>query len=328
MKTLHDYKIHEQFNNILLITQATAKITKTNKVYITLSLRDSSEELTGNVWTNVEPTTENINALEASYASGNFIRINANISEYNGKRQLTINEATLVPKESTEIDPLQFVASAPKTKNQLELTTNDLIESITNETWHKIVKTLYQNNKSKYLSHPAAKSVHHAVYSGLAFHSTSIALDADAIAKLYPQINRDLLVSGALIHDMGKIIELSGPIATEYTFDGKMFGHIVILNDMLDAIINADPIYYENHKLETTLLKHMILSHHGKLEWGSPVQPHLLEAQILHQLDALDANIFAISSALAETQNGQWSNKIYSLDNQEFYKIPDLNKTL
>jgi 3'-5' exoribonuclease len=322
MTLLKDLKTYDNINKPLLITDSSVKTTKNNKLYTAIKLRDRSEEISAMIWSDVPPTNENIQNLQTIYKSGQIVMVSGTIGSYNDQRQLTItNIRPLADNEAINVDEL--LETGPKNRNELTQTTNNIISTISNPVWYKIVKTLYDNNQAHFVTYPAAKKIHHAVVGGLAFHSTTIALAADALATLYPQLNRDLLISGALIHDMGKMFELSGNIATEYTFDGKMFGHIILLLEMIDDIVKKDA-FFNAHVEEVKLLKHVILAHHGKLEWGSPVVPHLLEAQVLHQLDALDANIFAITHALNETETGKWTNKLFSIQNQQFYKSPFL----
>jgi len=139
---------------------------------------------------------------------------------------------------------------------------------------------------------------------------------AKAISSLYPTINKDLLYGGIILHDIGKTIELSGPIATEYTVQGKLIGHISILqSEIIDAA--------KKHNITgevVTLLQHMVLSHHGKLEYGSPVLPVILEAEVMYQIDNMDSKIVMINKALKDVEIGGNSARVMGLDGRSFYK--------
>ena len=139
---------------------------------------------------------------------------------------------------------------------------------------------------------------------------------AKAISTLYPSINKDLLYGGIILHDIGKTIELSGPIATEYTVQGKLIGHISILQSEIIEAAKKHNITGE----VVTLLQHMVLSHHGKLEYGSPVLPVILEAEVMYQIDNMDSKIVMINKALKDVEVGGSSNRIMGLDGRSFYK--------
>ena len=152
---------------------------------------------------------------------------------------------------------------------------------------------------------------------GLSDHSLSMATIANDLCKHYPQLNRDLLVSAALIHDVGKTAELSGPVTTEYTLAGKLEGHISIANAWLSEV--AEKLGLENQE-ETLLMHHMILSHHGKLEFGSPVAPMLIEAEALYLIDNMDARLTSLKQALDGVKPGQWTSRMFQFENRQFYK--------
>ena len=139
---------------------------------------------------------------------------------------------------------------------------------------------------------------------------------AKSISALYPSINKDLLYAGIILHDLGKTIELSGPIATEYTLEGKLLGHISIIQT---DIVEAGKKH--NVSNETiTLLQHMVLSHHGKLEYGSPVLPLILEAEVMFLIDNMDSKIVMINKALKDVETGGHSARVMGLDGRSFYK--------
>lgn len=201
---------------------------------------------------------------------------------------------------------------------KIEEEINNTFFEITNPKWNRIVRYLLNKYHDSFFSFPAAKKNHHAFSGGLAFHTVSMLRLAKAIAKEYDVLNESLLYAGVLLHDLGKVKELSGPIATKYTLEGNMIGHIVIVDEEIVKACEILQIDYNSE--EVILLRHMILSHHGLLEYGSPVRPHIMEAEVLHQIDQLDASIQMMKSSLSHTESGEFSERIFGLDGRNFYK--------
>ena len=192
----------------------------------------------------------------------------------------------------------------------------DYVDSIQDQSIKTIVSEIVLNKYNKLLLHPAAKTNHHEYAGGLLHHEVSMLDLAKQISSLYPSINKDLLYGGIILHDLGKIIELSGPIATEYTLKGKLLGHISIIQTDIVEIAKKHNIDEET----VTLLQHMILSHHGKLEYGSPVLPLILEAEVMYLIDNMDSKIVMINKALKDVEIGGNSTRVMGLDGRSFYK--------
>jgi len=163
---------------------------------------------------------------------------------------------------------------------------------------------------------PAASKNHHDYASGLLDHVVSMLRLGKAICDLYPTLNKDLIYSGIILHDIGKVKELSGPIATTYTIEGNLLGHISIMVDEIGQAAKELEIDGE----EVTILKHIVLSHHGKEEWGSPKKPMIQEAEILHYIDNVDAKMNMLTRALSKTKPGEFTERLFALDNRSFYK--------
>ncbi len=215
-------------------------------------------------------------------------------------------------------DPVNFVKRAGMSRDQMEEYIDQTIFEITNATYNRIVRSLLSKHADAFYTFPAAKSNHHDFAGGLAFHTISILRQAHAIVSQYDGINAPLLYAGAILHDLGKTIELSGPVATEYTLAGNLLGHISIMDAEISE--TADKLGIDPESQDLLLLRHMILSHHGLLEYGSPEQPKILEAEILHHLDELDATIVMIQGATKNIEPGQFSDRVFGLDNRRFYK--------
>ena len=198
-------------------------------------------------------------------------------------------------------------------KTQLD----EIILSIKDPIYHDICEAVYKEFEDRLYSAPAAAKNHHEFAGGLVTHVISMVDLAKALANLYPQLNHDLLVSGVLLHDVGKTIELSGPILTEYTLEGKLIGHISIMESKIAEL--AKKLKVEESE-QALLLRHLILSHHGKYEYGSPVLPMVMEAEIPNYIDNIDARMNMFDKALANVSEGDWTARIFSLENRAFYK--------
>ena len=192
---------------------------------------------------------------------------------------------------------------------------NKHVASVKNEDCQTILTYRIKKFGDKIFSYPAAVSIHHEYSSGLLMHSVTMADHAAYLAPIY-DADYDLMITGCLLHDLGKIIELEGPIVYKYSTEGKLLGHISI---MCAEIRKAA----EELKLEgetVLLLEHMVLSHHGQQEFGSPVMPYTKEALLLSLIDNLDSKMVVVDKALQEVEPGNFSNKVFPLDNRAFYK--------
>ena len=199
---------------------------------------------------------------------------------------------------------------------------SQMIFKIENPVWQRIVRSLYTKYDKEFYSYPAAKTNHHAFETGLAYHTATMVRLADAISDIYPQLNKSLLYAGIMLHDLAKVLELSGPGQTEYTVRGNLIGHIALIDSEITKTVMELGI--DDTREEVVLLRHVILSHHGLLEYGSPVRPRIMEAEIIHMIDNLDASMMMMSTALALVDKGEMTNKIFAMDNRSFYK-PDLD---
>ena len=180
----------------------------------------------------------------------------------------------------------------------------------------RLTRHLLKKHQQDFVLYPAATRNHHDYVSGLLDHVVSMLKLGKAIAELYPTLNKDLLYAGIILHDIGKVIELSGPVGTQYTIEGNLLGHITIMvNEISKA---AEELEIEGE--EVMLLQHMVLSHHGKEEWGSPKRPMLKEAEILHYIDNIDAKMNMLNRVMSKTTPGEFSERVFPLDNRSFYK--------
>ncbi|MDD7759073.1 3'-5' exoribonuclease YhaM family protein [Aerococcus suis] len=307
---IYDIPENEQFETYVLIKVAEKRQDRNGKMFIAFTFEDRSGDISGMYWGATEEDVER-------FQSGLVVHLAGRRESYNGKPQVRINHLRLATDEEPN-DPAMYVDKGPMDKQEMIDEIHTLLDEIDNPTLNQLVRKILNQSAKKFFVYPAAKKNHHAFVGGLGFHTISMLRLAQSIANQYPIINKSLLYSGVLLHDIGKTIELSDPVTTEYTLKGNLIGHISIISEWISKA--AEELGIDEDDEDVLLLKHMVLSHHGKQEWGSPVRPHLLEAEVLHHIDNLDASIEMMREAYNRTEPGQFTERIFGLDNRNFYK--------
>lgn len=292
----------------LLIKSVTKGITQKGAPYASITLQDKTGTIEGKIW-DLRPEQENVLQI------GKVQRITAEVLKYNNALQLRIHKIEDMNQTDIELD--SYVIASKVSKDELKEVISNTISSIQNENYHRIIETLFEEIGTDFYEYPAASRNHHSFLGGLATHVVGMVRLANAMCELYPQLSRDLLVSGILVHDLGKIVELSGPVTTEYTLEGKLIGHISIMQGRVMGV--AEKLGLKETE-ESILLRHCILSHHGEYEYGSPVLPLVQEAEVLSFIDNLDARLNTLESALEGTKPGEFTQRIFAMENRAFYK--------
>lgn len=275
--------------------------------YLSMTLQDETGSIDAKLWNASE---EQVNTL----VKGVLVQVKGDVIKYNDDRQMKIIKIHLLSNE--EKDKIRFLKQAPLSGQFLITKIRNFLKKIDNKKLYQLVNTLFEENIDKLTIYPAASKNHHEYVSGLAYHTYGMLQLAESFCNIYPTLNKDLLYAGIILHDLGKTIELSGPVVPEYTLEGKLLGHISISNAMIKE--TADRLHIEGE--EVTLLQHMILSHHGKNEFGSPVLPQIKEAEILYLIDNIDARMAMLDKALETVEPGSYTKRIFSLENRAFYK--------
>lgn len=282
------------------------KQSRTNPVskYLKVILTDGSLDIEGYRRDYDENSEKNL------FKVGNVVKIKGELRLYQNKHQITIKRV-----EKSNKDPKDFDRHAPVDKETLVEEFHSFVSSIENESLKAIVNEVFKKYGDKFVDYPAAVRNHHEFINGLLFHTVTMCKVADSVCKIYTSVNRDLLISGCLLHDIGKVVELSGTEATKYTNEGNLLGHLVIGMTIVKEA--ADKLHIEGNA--SLLLEHMLLSHHGKLEYGSPVLPLTREALLLSMIDDMDAKMVMLEKAFETTKENDYSERVFGLDNRSFF---------
>ena len=302
---VNQIKERDRVNTIFLVRDKITAMAKNGKPYMTLKLMDSSGEVDGRIW-------DRVDELSSYFEADDFVRVDAKANVFMGKMQLVIQHLEKVAEQSVDLADFLPVSSRSTTEMRDEL--DRLLDSLEDPYVSALLRSFFDDQEfyRLYSRAPAAKSMHHTYIGGLLEHSLAVAALATDIAKRYPRVNRDLLISGAMLHDVGKVTELSFERSFDYTDEGKLLGHIMIGVQMIEDRIRK--IAGFPHELSMKI-KHLLLSHHGQYDFGSPKRPKFLEAVILNYIDELDSKINAVQLHMdKEQQTSGWTSYHRLLD--------------
>ena len=307
MKLIKEFVENEKIKQNFLINNVTKGVTTKGSTYYNIVLQDSSGTIEGKKW-------EIVDGDEAIFKIGNIVEIEGDVLLYKGGNQLKVINGKLI--DDKEVDATMFIQNAPVSRTNLQKQLFEFIEKITDIEVKLIVEEIIKNNYISFCSYPAASKNHHEYASGLIYHTVSMLKIAAALCDIYPNVNKSLLYGGIILHDVGKTIELSGPIVPKYTTQGRLLGHISIIQAEIKRVGEKLAISSEI----PTLLQHMVLSHHGKYEFGSPVLPMIREAELLTYIDNIDAKMNIMDKALEQIEEGEFTTRQFALDDRCLYK--------
>ncbi len=293
-----------------LIKSLEKKTTAKGLEYLDMVLTDKDGEIVAKFWDYKEE-------LHSKYEANMLVKVRGKMLEYNGEPQFRVERIRCcVDEDNIRIE--DFVPSSEYDGEMMLEQINGVIEGFEDEELKKLVSAMIEKNKEKLLFWPAAFKLHHAIRGGLLYHTLSIVKMAEKICEIYPFVDRDLLLSGAILHDIAKIEEFDVSetgIATGYTVPGTLVGHLV-----KGAMMVAETAKEIEISEETAMLvEHMLISHHGVPEYGVAVRPLFVEAEILSQLDTMDACIYEFADTLSNVKPGEFSSRQWALDNRKLY---------
>lgn len=313
MRNVEKLNPGDSAENFFLIHRATQGVTAQGKDYMTLFLQDKSGDIEAKLWT---VSKEDMQILKPE----TIVWVKGDVINYRGRKQMKVNQFRLAKPEDG-FKTQDFVAGAPLSPDEIQENISHYILDIENANLQRITRHLLKKYQDKFFTYPAASSHHHNFASGLSYHVLTMLEIAKSLCNIYPLLNRSLLYSSIILHDLGKVRELSGPVATTYTVEGNLLGHISIASDEVAEAAKELGIDGE----EVMLLRHMILAHHGKMEFGSPKLPHLKEAEILFFIDNIDAKMNMFEKAFKKTDKGQFTERIFGMENRQFYNPEKLD---
>ena len=299
------------FDGFLLTRSAAQKTSSNGSKYLDMTLCDISTEVNAKMWDGLTPPP----------AVATVLRVRGMMLEYNGRPQLRVDKM----RPATEADDydMQLLAPcAPDSPEQMRGEIDARIAQMADPQLQALVQRRLEACGDKLRYYPAASKLHHAERSGLLHHMTTMLRAANAIMTVYPQLNPSLLTAGVIVHDLAKIDEMDADtlgLVSDYSIDGKLLGHIV------RGVVNIQAAAEKTgaSRAKALLLQHMVLSHHGIPEYGSPMAPKFPEAEVLNMIDTLDARLYEMDEALSRAIPGGFSEKVWGLDNRQLYRIPD-----
>ena len=292
---VNEIKENDKVESIFLVKQKSISFTKAGNPYLNLTMIDKTGEVNGKVWEQAEK-------LAKLFQKDDFIKIKSTAVTYQNSLQLNIS--SIIPLSPSEIDITNFLPQAKNDIEQTFLKLKAIIEEVSNAHLKKLLDLFIADDQLIRLFKlaPAAKKMHHVYLGGLLEHTLSLSNLILQISKHYEGLNVDLLLTGGILHDIGKIHELTYSRSFDYSDSGRLIGHITLGVEMINEKIRLIPDFPQELAVE---LRHLIISHHGEYQYGSPKRPKTLEAFILYYLDDLDAKVEEIQSFIQREEENQ-----------------------
>lgn len=298
-----------KFTGFLMVRMAEQRQSSKGDKYLDMTLGDATGDLNAKVWDGkAEPPQ-----------TGSVIKVRATVQEYNGRLQFRV-EQMRKPQPEDDVDMSQLTLCAPEKPEVMLQQIESTVDAMETEDLKKILRELIGACREKLMYYPAAQRLHHAERSGLLHHMTTMLRTADALLTVYPFLNGDLLRAGVIAHDLSKTTEMVSDEAgnvRDYSTEGLLLGHLVQGVSEVRAAADRAGVTGEY----VLLLSHMVISHHGTAEFGSPRPPMFPEAEVLHMIDDLDAKMNEMEAVMKRTPQGVFSEKIWSLDRRLYHPV-------
>ena len=316
MKTIFtkDLRKDQEIIDFFMVRGTQIKTGSNGKQYWDLVLGDKFGEVNAKKW--------DVSDRDIAFIQGvkekDIVKVKALITEWSGQLQMRVMRLRHATEEDG-IEMADFVKAAPEDPQEMYDYIYGTADGLSDSDLRAICLKVLTDNKDRLMYYPAAQKFHHAQLGGLLYHTKRMLMNGERVCEVYTNLNRDLVLAGVILHDMEKLNEIDADIdgiASGYSFEGQMLGHIV------QGVKSIDQMTLELGfpREKAIMLEHMILSHHYEPEFGSPKKPLFPEAEVLHYLDILDARMFDMEAALEPTQPGEFSDKVWTLDNRKIYK--------
>ncbi|MCT4605492.1 MAG: HD domain-containing protein [Marinisporobacter sp.] len=309
-KSIQEFESGDEIQGFFILKKIEMKLSTNNKNFLDLTLADKTGEINGKVWDAQE-------GKDQEFPTGSLIKVRGHVNEWKGKLQLKVNLMRVAIKDDGK-NIEDYVQAAPIKAEEMFDEIYQYVQKIEDKYVKGIVDKIIMDSKEKLMYYPAAKSLHHAIRSGLMYHILRMLRTGEKLSQVYTNVNRDLLFAGILLHDIEKIEELNADELgiAEYSKEGQLLGHISMGMNKISEVgktLGADEEII-------MLLKHMVLSHHYEPEFGSPKKPMIPEGELLHYIDMIDARMYDMEDHLKNINPGEFTDPIWSLDNRRLYK--------
>jgi len=307
---INEIRENDLVEGVFWVKEKAMPTTRTGTPYLRVRLTDRTGEIEGRIWDGVEEFAD-------LFEREDFIRIKAQANSYQERMQLNIKSLKKVAVAEVSLE--DFLPASVKDPEEMLAELIEIAQGIENEHLKKLVMAFLQDAEftTLFKRAPGAKRLHHACLGGLLEHTLSVTKLIEEIKGHYAGINHDLLLAGGILHDIGKVRELSYAIAFDYTDEGRLVGHIVMGTQMVEERIAQIEGFPQELAM---LMKHLMISHHGQYEWGSPKRPKTLEANILYYLDDLDAKVSGIKEFMDKGEEGAKWTDFHRIFDRFFYK--------
>jgi len=304
---IKDFSVNDRITDFFLLKRIEVRAHGGGSRLV-MVLGDRTGDIDAVIWDNAEKVADSLQGAEV-------VKVAGTVGSYRNKAQLTVEKIRRA--DAGEYDPGNLRRASQKSIEELGRDFIELAESIENEHLKTLLLNLSEKDSvfQKWLTWPAGKKWHHDYFSGLADHSLSLARLAVSVSDQYPFLDRDLLIAGALLHDLGKVVEFEGEMVYDYSTPGRLVGHIVMGDQMVTEMIRQIEDFPKDIEMK---LRHLILSHHGELDKGAVVKPKMREAYVLHLLDEIDSKLDAINK-IAEKADDIWSEYIRPLEDYLYF---------
>lgn len=303
-----------EITDFFMVKGAGIKVGANKKQYFDVLLGDKTGEVNSKKWDIAEGELDLLSRIK----EGDIVKVRAQVTQWQNQTQLRIGRIRMSNVED-QLDISDFIKAAPEKSEDMYSFIYDTAADMEDPHLRSLCLRILSDNRERLLYYPAASKNHHAEYGGLLYHTKRMLMTGLRVCQVYPILNRDLVSAGVIIHDIEKLNEIESNqygVSPGYSFEGQMLGHIVQGVKYIDRLAAE----LEIPKEKAIMLQHMILSHHYEPEFGSPKKPLFPEAEVLHYLDILDARMFDMEEALRGLAPGEFSDRIWILDNRRIYK--------